>query len=63
MRGVIFGVRAGAAIRTYNYQRGTVKDHRSGVVANLKKVLDGDLDCLIIPMREKVAKESLCQTK
>jgi len=30
-------------IRTYNFQRGTVKDHRTGDIANLKKVLDGNL--------------------
>ena len=31
-------------IRTYNFQRHTVKDHRSGVTANLEQVLEGDLD-------------------
>lgn len=31
-------------IRTYNYQRNEVKDHRTSKVANLKKVLDGKLD-------------------
>ena len=31
-------------IRTYNFQRHTVKDHQSGATANLEKVLDGDLD-------------------
>ena len=30
-------------IRTYNFQRNTVKDHRTGKTANLKKVLDGNL--------------------
>lgn len=34
-------------IRTYNEQRNTVKDHRSGVEAPYKKVLDGDLDMFI----------------
>lgn len=34
------------AIRTYNYARNEVKDHRTGKRANLKKVLDGDLDLL-----------------
>ena len=34
-------------IRTYNFQRHTVKDHRSGVEANLEKVLDGDLDVFL----------------
>ena len=31
-------------IRTYNFQRGTAKDHRSGVTKDLKKVLDGDIE-------------------
>jgi len=30
-------------IRTYHEVRGTVKDHRTGEVRDLKKVLDGDL--------------------
>lgn len=33
-------------IRTYNYARNEVVDHRTGRRANLKKVLDGDLDLL-----------------
>jgi protein subunit release factor A len=33
-------------IRTYNYPRGRVKDHRSGKEADLKKFLDGDLELL-----------------
>ena len=34
------------AIRTYNYARNEVIDHRTGVRANLKKVLNGDLGLL-----------------
>ena len=34
-------------IRSYNEKRGTVKDHRSGVIGKYKDVLDGDLDCFI----------------
>ena len=34
-------------IRTYNYQRGEVKDHETGNVFDLKKVLNGDLDPII----------------
>jgi peptide chain release factor 1 len=34
------------AIRTYNYPRNEVVDNRTGKRANLKKVLDGDLDLL-----------------
>jgi len=30
-------------IRTYNFQRNTVKDHRSGKTADLKKFLNGNL--------------------
>jgi protein subunit release factor A len=33
-------------IRTYNYKRSTVKDHRSGKTASLKKVMNGNLDLL-----------------
>jgi len=33
-------------IRTYNFQRNEVKDHRTGKIAPLNKVLDGDLDLL-----------------
>jgi len=33
-------------VRTYNFSRGTVKDHRSGKIANLKKVLNGALNLI-----------------
>ena len=33
-------------IRTYNFVRGTVKDHRSNITAPLKKVLNGNIDLL-----------------
>lgn len=33
-------------IRTYNYQRDEVIDHRTGKRANLKRVLDGDINLL-----------------
>ena len=34
-------------IRTYNYDRGTVKDHRTGKIASIKNVLDkGKIDLL-----------------
>ena len=32
--------------RSYNYARNEVKDHRTGKKANLKKVMDGDIDLL-----------------
>ncbi len=42
------GRRGGEKIRTYNYPRNTVKDHRSGhEVVGVKAVLDGDIDSLI----------------
>lgn len=34
-------------IRTYNYPRNEVIDHRTGKRANLKKVMDGDLDLIL----------------
>ena len=33
-------------IRTYNFARNEVKDHRTGIKANLKKVLNGALNLL-----------------
>ena len=36
-------IKKNGTIRTYNFQRGTVKDHRTGKTANIKKVLDGNL--------------------
>lgn len=33
-------------IRTYNYKRNEVKDHRTGKTADLKKFLDGNLKLL-----------------
>ena len=33
-------------IRTYNAIRNTVKDHRTGVVASYRSVLNGDIDLL-----------------
>lgn len=33
-------------IRTYNFDRNQVTDHRTGKKANLEDVLDGDLDAL-----------------
>lgn len=34
------------AIRTYNFARNEVKDHRTGIKANLKKVLNGALNLI-----------------
>lgn len=36
----------GKVIKTYNYARNEVKDHRTGKKANLKKVLNGNLELL-----------------
>lgn len=36
-------IKSNGVIRTYNYKQNTVKDHRTGEVANLKKVMDGNL--------------------
>lgn len=33
-------------IRTYNYKRGVVKDHRTGKEAPIRDVLDGKIDLL-----------------
>lgn len=34
------------AVRTYNYPRNEVKDHRTGKKANLDKIMNGNLDLL-----------------
>lgn len=39
-------IKENGTIRTYNFQRGTVKDHRTGETANLKKVLNGNLELI-----------------
>ena len=39
-------IKAQRALRTYNYARSEVVDHRTGKRANLRKVLDGDIDLL-----------------
>lgn len=39
-------IKDSTAIRTYNYKRNEVVDNRTGKRANLKKVLDGDLDLI-----------------
>ena len=42
--------KAEGKIRTYNEQRRTVKDHRTGIEADYASVLDGDIDCFIEAM-------------
>lgn len=39
-------IETNGVIRTYNYQRNQVKDHRTGKSASLNKVLDGKIDLL-----------------
>ena len=39
-----FRIQNTRTIRTYNFKRGTVKDHRSGKVKSLSKMLDGQVD-------------------
>ena len=46
-------IKDGPVIRTYDYKRKVVKDHRTGKTASLKEVLDGHLDELrYTPPRE-----------
>lgn len=42
----INAIKHSGVIRTYNFKQNTVKDHRTGKTANLKKVLDGNLDLI-----------------
>ncbi len=39
-------IKKNGTIRTYNFQRNTVKDHRTGKTADLKKVLNGNLNLI-----------------
>lgn len=39
-------IKPSRAIRTYNYSRNEVVDHRTGKKANLKKVLNGNINLL-----------------
>ena len=39
----IEAIKNSGVIKTYNYKRNEVKDHRTGKVANLKKILDGNI--------------------
>ena len=39
----IKAIKHNGIIRTYNFKQNTVKDHRTGKTANLKKFLDGNL--------------------
>lgn len=39
-------ISGGNVVRTYNFPRNEVKDHRTGIKANLKKVLNGALNLL-----------------
>lgn len=45
----------GAKIRTYHGPRGTVTDHRTGTVAPLDRVLDGDLSEFLGEVRQGLA--------
>jgi len=47
-------IKDGPVIRTYDYKRKVVKDHRSGKTASLKEVMEGHLDEIRYqPPREK----------
>ncbi len=47
-------IKDGPVIRTYDYKRKVVKDHRSGKTASLKEVLEGHLEDLrYTPPREE----------
>jgi len=39
-------IQSAGRIRTYNFQRNEVKDHRTGKVAPLNKVLNGEIELL-----------------
>ena len=41
-------------IRTYNEKRNIVKDHRTGVEASYKSVLDGEINCFTEKLLERI---------
>ena len=58
MRGIVFGSRAAKTVRTYNYKRETVTDHRTGVVVPLKKALDGDISLFIEANKKRAVEQT-----
>lgn len=49
-------------IRTYNYPQGRLTDHRINLtVYKLQEILEGDLDCVIVPLREEYQADLLLQ--
>ena len=56
MRGIVLGNCLEPVIRTYNYKRGMVTDHRSGISVNLKDVLAGRVQPFIEAMIRRVPK-------
>ena len=53
-----------ARIRTYNFPDGRITDHRIGLtVFKIAEVMAGNLDHLVVPMREHDKKERLAQAK
>jgi protein subunit release factor A len=57
MRGVAFSNVKGRVVRTYNYKRGIVTDHRTGLSLQLKAVLDGQIDAFIQAFASKWSSE------
>ena len=53
MRGIVFGNMRTKTVRTYNYKRGTVTDHRTDTTLPLKLVLDGGIEPFISANRER----------
>lgn len=49
----------GSHIRTYNYPRGTVVDHRTGTVGVLADTLDGDVEGFLAEVRAGMIERSL----
>ena len=51
MRGTVLGNCREMAIRTYNFKRATIIDHRSGCVRPLRSLTDGDIQPFIDAMK------------
>lgn len=43
----VFGTVETKPVRTYNFKRGTIIDHRSGISVSLRRAMDGDIQPLI----------------
>lgn len=58
----VFGGKETKPFRTYHYGRGTVKDHRTGIVLPLRDVMNGKIQPFIDAARSKASREATQST-